>query len=109
MAVFGKGRNQLCPADARINRDDLAAWHGDVIGVVFGKVQKVAQHLPLNRKQVAIIGSLAFLSIGIAVFAFMFVNRLFELRTQRTVGVLGTKDALDRGPKAAATLRVSRG
>ena len=108
MAVLGKSRNQIFPTYLGVNRDNFSARHSHVIGVMIRKVKQVAEHLPLNRQKVAVAGILI---VGplFPVLAFVLVDGLFKLRAQSALAVAGPHDFSDRGPKAAATLRVSRG
>ena len=106
MAVFGEGLDELVPARRGLDRDDLAARHRDIVGVVLGKMQQVAQHLAFNQRQVA---RAAVFGRILAVLVLVLVDRVFELRTQRAFAVIGVEEFPDSEDQPAATLRVSRG
>ena len=112
MAILAERRDQFVPADLGVDRNDLAAWNGHVIGVVFAEMQQVAQHLALDRREVAIAVAVLVVVL-VVVFVLVLVDRLFELRAQRAIAVADLEDFPDRGrqvrPEPAATLRVSRG
>ena len=112
MAVLAEAVDQIGPADRGFDCDDLSTRHGDIIGVVFAEMQEVAQHLPLNRRQIA-IGAAVFVGGAVVVFVLVLVDSLFELRTQRTIAVSDANDfpesVADVGQQPAATLRVSGG
>src|SRR3546814_8381241 len=52
MAMLAECCDQFVPADRSVDRDDLAARHGDVIGIFLVEMKEVAQHLQLDRRQV---------------------------------------------------------
>ena len=106
MAVFGERIDQVVPARLGIDRDDLAARHSYVVRIVFGEVQQIAQHLPLDQRQIA--GAAVFRRL-FAVLPLMFVDRFFQLRAQRAFAVIGVEEFPDSEDQPAATLRVSRG
>ena len=106
MAVLGEGLDKLVPSRAGIDRDDLAAGHGDIVCIVLREVQQVAQHLAFDQRQVA---SAAVFGRFLAVLALMLVDRFFQLRAQRAFAVIGVEKFPDCEHQPAATLRVSRG
>ena len=106
MAMFGEGRDHLLPANRRIDRDDLPARHRDVIGIVLGEVEQVAQHLPLGPRQIAARAA-AVLGRSQAALALVLVDRFFELFAQRPRPFEPEHLAQGR-PQPAATVRLSR-
>ena len=101
MAVFGKGLDHLVPARAGWNRDDLAARDRDIVGVVLAEMQEVAQHLPLERREVA-VG----IHIGTAIFLVL-VDCLLKLRAQREVGLTHAHGAAQHPAQPGSTIAVS--
>lgn len=109
MAMFGEHRDQFIPRNRRIHRNDLAARHGDIIGIMFGKMQQIAQHLPFERSQIAFLAGFGWRGCAKAVFVLVLVNRFFELFAQGTRAFTQPQSFADRRPQPAATVRISCG
>ena len=112
MAVFAEARDQIFPGDRGFYPHNLAARNRHIIGIVIAEMQQVAQHLPLDRRQVAIRRTVLVLVV-IFVFVLMLVDRFFELLAQGAVAVTDLEELPDSGPQIgpepAATLRISGG
>ena len=83
MAVIREDRDHLVPAGIGADRHDLAPRHGNVVRVVLAEMEEIAQHLPLDRAEIALrllFGRILVHALVMAVF--VFVDSLFELRTQ---------------------------
>jgi hypothetical protein len=101
--VLGEGGDDFLPACGRVERDDLAPRHGHVVGIVFGEMQEVAQHLPLDGRQVALAGG----PFGLAAFLVL-VDHFLELFAQGAFAIVGVEEFADREPEPAVTVRFSR-
>jgi|GEM_PF-5131298 len=75
VAVFGKDFDQLVPARARRDGDDLTARDGDVVGIVFAEMQQVAEHGQLDRGEVALRRA----RLGLVL---VLVDRFLDLRAE---------------------------
>ena len=101
MAVLGESLDHFVPGRAGGQCDDLAARNRDIVGVVFAEMEQVAQHLPLERGQIA-VG----VNVGAAVFLVL-VDCLFKLRAQRQVGLTAAQDAAQHPAQPGSTIAVS--
>jgi hypothetical protein len=95
-------RDHFVPARIGRERDDLAARHRDVVGVVLAEMEQVAQHLPFERREVALFRLLAAAVLLLGVL----VDDFLELRAQRSVGV-GCRKGGGWPSQSAFTVRVS--
>ena len=110
MAVLRESRDHLVPAGIGADRHDLAPRHGNVIRVVLAEMEEIAQHLPLDRAEIAFRLLLGRILVHVLVMAvFVFVDSLFELRAQRAPALSGSEYAFESGHQSAVTFRVSRG
>ena len=102
VAVRGEGVNHLLEAGGGWNRHDFAARDGHVVGIVLAEMEQVLEHLPLDRRKIA-VGVRA-----VAGFGLMLVDRFLKLRAQALVVIVAAKEqALHRAPQRAFTVRVS--
>ena len=99
--MLGKGLDHVGPLGGGGNRHDLAAGHGHIIGIVLAEMQQIAQHLPFQRRKIA-VGGAGFLRV-----AFVFVDYAFDLRAERLIDVVLEKSP-DDTPERAGTIPISR-
>ena len=93
MLGVGEGGDEVVEADRRRDRDDVAARDRDLARGAVAEVEQVAQHLPLERAEVAALGRRG---VGL-------VDRVLELVAQRRFMIL----AEDQGAHAAPQPRAA--
>ena len=81
MTVAGEGFDQLVPRRAGGHGDNRPAWDRHIVGIVFAEMQEVAQHLPLDRREVAADAG------GIPRLFLVLGNRFLKLLAQALVGL----------------------
>ncbi len=95
MARFGKQRGKIGETGLLLDRDDVGARYGDVIHGMFGKMKQVADHLALDRRQVALGGrSRAFVLLLLVIF----VERFLQFLPQRRGFVIAEQKRLYAAP-----------
>ena len=94
MPRLGEQLDEVRERRLLLDRDDVRARHADVAGIALAEVQQVADHLALERGEIA-------LRIGRGI-ALVPVDRILELVAKRFV--LATEDqALEPAPDTVAT------
>ena len=99
MAVLGKSADHFVPARGAGDGDDLAARDRHVIGIVLAEMEQVAQHLALQRGEIAV-------ALRRAIFLVV-VDRFFQLRAQRLVRLGQVLQAANHAGQPASTVSVS--
>ncbi len=92
VAMFGKRGDNFVERGRCWHGNNLATRNRYVVGVMFAEMQEIAQHLAFKRDKIALS------CVRGTRFAFMFVNRLFNLGAERLVGVRSAKEDLDGTP-----------
>ena len=102
VAVLGKRADDFLPCGRGRQGDDLAARNGDIVGIVLAEMQQIAQHLTLDRREIAVARDLA------AGVILVLVDDFLKLRAQRLFAVTPIEEPADGTPKRAPTVRFSR-
>ena len=94
MAGLGKGCHQIGETDRFRHGDDIRPGHADVACRALAEMEQVAEHLPLNRRKIA-LGRRP---------ALMLVDRFLDLVAKRRFIFLAEEQPAQAAPQSSAAI-----